>query len=162
MAENEALQKLADAGPEAEKHSATAPDLPPKRNAGRPKGAPHGPHTKASKLLDLAMKGVPPALVSKAVGIPKRTVCRHLKKFRKQFKELGNIEAYEATKQQLLSATELRLLKSLNDEAKHKKASLSSVAFAMEKVHQAGRLEKNQSTKNLAVSFAGIPSKTDK
>lgn len=162
MAENEALQKLADAGPEAEKHSATAPDLPPKRNAGRPKGAKNGIHTKATRFLDLALKNVPPSEISKAIDVPVRTVKDHLAKFRKKFKELGAVKEYEASKQQLLSATELRMLKSLNDESKHKKASLSSVAFAFEKLHQAGRLERNQSTKNLAVSFAGIPSKTDK
>jgi len=44
-------------------------------------------------------------------------------------------------------------MRSLVDETKHEKATLTSAAYAMDVLYKIGRLERGQSTSNVAVVY---------
>lgn len=124
-----------------------------KRKTGRPKGSKHSPKAieqrKLAQMLSLAAKNVPAAQIARCIDMNERTVQHRLKKFDKLFKELKNVKDYENVRADLLSATELKMLKSLMSEDKIAKASLNNVAYAFQQVFNANRLTRGQSTANV-------------
>jgi hypothetical protein len=71
------------------------------------------------------------------------------------------IKGFEDIKTSVLSATEALLLANMVDSTKLEKANLNNVAYAFTQVHQANRLERGQSTQNLAGIYA-LVSQIDK
>lgn len=104
------------------------------------------------KVIDLHFKGVSNSLISKAVGLTPDTVSRTLKRFKETFKELDNVEDFEASREKLYSATELKVLKALNDDSKLSDASYASIAASLKTIHHARRLESGLSTSNSEVN----------
>lgn len=81
--------------------------------------------------------------------------------FRSFLEKLGgaqDVESYENARIQLLASVEEKLLATLLDEEKLQKASLNNVGYAFTQIHQALRLEKNQSTNNLGIATRIIES----
>jgi hypothetical protein len=68
------------------------------------------------------------------------------------------IERYEANKPSVLSGAEKILLQDMLDPDKREKASLNNVAYAYDKVFQANRLERGQSTDNTSIIIKEIKS----
>jgi len=60
-------------------------------------------------------------------------------------------EAFSRSKAEVLEAVQLKLTASLVDPAKISKATLGNVAYAVSKLHDMTRLERNQSTSNVSV-----------
>jgi len=113
-------------------------------------------------ILDLKHRGLNNNQISKALAISNPTVSKVLKKYEDIFTELSNIDNYEQVRDKLFSATELRLLKSLNDENKIKDATLSQVSSAFDKVRTGRRLEQGLSTANNAteIRYTSVSSDT--
>lgn len=61
------------------------------------------------------------------------------------------VDAYRSVKADLLDAAEMELMASLMQPEKMEKASLNNVAYAFQQIHNAGRLERGESTSNLSV-----------
>lgn len=81
-------------------------------------------------------------------GCDKSYIYRALKEFEDILKDPESAQAYHENKAGLLTAIELRLAKQLINEDVLKGASLNNVAYSFQAVHNANRLERNQSTQN--------------
>lgn len=123
---------------------------------GRPKGVTRRATNLSSRerkeiMVQLA-ENIPHAAIAAQFGISDSTVASIRNEFSQIFKSLGKVEPYRKVKADLFDATELELLKSLNDSDKLERASLNQVAYSLQVVHNAGRLEKNLSTANVNVN----------
>jgi hypothetical protein len=131
-----------------------------KNKGGRPKGAKTRKavvaQKKVAKVLDLRARGLSVAEISGAVALCDTRVKDILRQFRPVFAELENNEAYQNVRRDLLSATELLLLKSLNDPEKLAKSTLNGAAYAFKQVFDARRLESNLSTANVATQKVDV------
>ena len=104
-------------------------------------------------VLNYAIRGLEPYEIAKATGLTsivcKDVIDRH-KCFFEEVKELQNVEAYKNLRNDLFNVAEIKTLRSLTNEEKHKKASLGQVATAFKTIHTARRLEEDLSTENIA------------
>jgi predicted transcriptional regulator len=136
--------------------------LPAKQRnkGGRPKGRKNSREViqvkKTAKVLELRARGLSQSEIAGAVGLSETRVKQLVQQFKPVFSELENIEAYQSVRKDLLSATELVLLKSLNDPEKLSKASANGIAYSFSQIFQARRLETGQSTQNVQQSVVAI------
>lgn len=125
----------------------------PKNKGGRPKGRKDSKSVvqvkKTAKVLELRARGLSQSEIAGAVGLSETRVKQLVQQFKPVFTELENIEAYQSVRKDLLNATELLLLKSLNDPEKLQKASANAIAYSFSQIFSARRLESNQSTANV-------------
>lgn len=134
--------------------------MPVKGKRGRPKGRketkPTQVRRKVSKVLDLRARGLSISEIAKATDLGMTRTKEILREFRPVFNSLDNVEQYQHVRRDLLSATELELLKSLNDSEKISKSTLNGAAYAFKQVFDARRLESGQSTQNVQQSVVTI------
>lgn len=127
-----------------------------KNNGGRPKGKKSSKeaqrNSRDSRIVELAVKGVPKTEIAKITDTSRKQVYRILDKFKPVFTELENVHEYQDVKSQLFNASELKLLKSMMSQDKLDKASVNNLAYAFQQIFTAGRLERNQSTSNVSQS----------
>lgn len=132
----------------------------PKNKGGRPKGRKDSKAVvqvkKTAKVLELRARGLSQSEIAGAVGLSETRVKQLVQQFKPVFSELENIEAYQSVRKDLLSATELVLLKSLNDPEKLSKASANGIAYSFSQIFQARRLETGQSTQNVQQSVITV------
>lgn len=125
----------------------------PKRT-GRPKGRKTSGRVvqqkRVAKILDLRARGLSVSEIGGAVGLKDGRVKDVLRKFRGVFTELQNHEQYQSVRRDLLNATELLILKSMNDPEKVANANLNQAAYAFKQIYDARRLEDGLSTSNVA------------
>jgi predicted transcriptional regulator len=107
-------------------------------------------------VLELRARGLSQSEIAGAVGLSETRVKQLIQQFKPVFSELENIEAYQSVRKDLLSATELLLLKSLNDPEKLQKASANAIAYSFSQIFSARRLESGQSTSNVATQTIAI------
>ena len=88
--------------------------------------------------------------IGKYFGCCTTTVHNNLKPFLNMLADGADLQAYNAQKSHLLDAVELKLLNTVVDEEKLKKATLHQAASALNIVSGIGRLEKGLSTENVA------------
>lgn len=103
-----------------------------------------------SQALHLAALKRPVQEIARAVKLPPSTTCRLLKRYGSWLQELEHIEDYTNTRSQLLSAGELKLFKSMMEQEKLDKASVNNLAYSMRQLYDMGRLERGESTSNVA------------
>lgn len=139
--------------------------VPAKKKTGRPKGRKDSKAVvqvrKTAKVLELRARGLSQSEIAGAVGLSETRVKQLIQQFKPVFTELENIEAYQAVRRDLLSATELLLLKSLNDPEKLSKASANQIAYSFGQIFSARRLEAGQSTSNVATQTVTISLQAD-
>lgn len=132
----------------------------PKNKGGRPKGRKDSKAVvqvkKTAKVLELRARGLSQSEIAGAVGLSETRVKQLVQQFKPVFSELENIEAYQSVRKDLLSATELVLLKSLNDPEKLNKASANAIAYSFSQIFSARRLESGQSTQNVQQSVINV------
>lgn len=102
-------------------------------------------------LMQLAEQ-VPQTAIAAQFGISDSAVAAIRDEFGVIFRTLKDVDKYRKVKAELFDAVELQTLKSLSNSEKHERASLNQVAYTMQVLHNAGRLEKNQSTANVNVN----------
>ena len=129
----------------------------PRRKRGRPKGPGRqrrviGDRLKA-QVVALRARGIPSAIVGRELGISTSAVTRITSHFNGLLQELNSVQEFREKKGEILEAGQIRVLKSLLDEAKISSANLTQTARAFEVLHKASRLEANQSTDNRAISL---------
>lgn len=112
--------------------------------------------TEARYIISLKSKGLGIRKIAKVTGRACSTIQRCLKKHEEMFEELANVDAYRGFRRDMLTATEYRLLKSVEDPEKIKAANLRDTAYAFREVTQARRLEEGQSTSNVSQQIARV------
>jgi predicted transcriptional regulator len=131
-----------------------------RNKGGRPKGRKNSREViqvkKTAKVLELRARGLSQSEIAGAVGLSETRVKQLVQQFKPVFSELENIEAYQSVRKDLLTATELVLLKSLNDPEKLNKASANAIAYSFSQIFSARRLESGQSTQNVATQTVTI------
>ena len=129
-----------------------------KRKPGRPKGSKPCKAVQRSrthaKVLEYRALGVPVRDIAKAAGLGLTRTKQLIKQFEPTFNRLKDIEQYRDVRQELLTATELRLLESVNDPAKLADATLRDCAYSFDLLYKAGRLERGESTANTSVAVS--------
>lgn len=84
-------------------------------------------------------------------GVSKQSAHERLRKFTKFIEDPTAIIAYRDNKGALLEAVELELLVALADPGRLQKATTGNVAYAIDKINNALRLERNQPTAHVEV-----------
>jgi len=110
---------------------------------------------KKAKALDLAAKGLPVSDIAKAVELPRSTVSDLIKKFSPIFKKLPDVRQYRDIKADILAASQLAALESAFSGNKLAKASFTSTLNGFEILNKAERLDRGESTENVASKFTG-------
>jgi hypothetical protein len=107
-----------------------------------------------AKALKLRTQGNTYEEIGSILGVSKNAVHKAIHNFEAFLQEAGQpgvLQAFQDNRGQLLSAIEMRMLRSLVDEEAISKASLNNRAYAFEKIHAARRLEEGKSTENVSV-----------
>jgi hypothetical protein len=99
-------------------------------------------------ILEQAALGVPANAIARQISRAPQSVCNVLKRFQGVFTELVNVKDYTQVRSPVLDAAELRMLKSLMDEASIEKATLNNRAYAYRQIVDSNRLWKGLSTSN--------------
>ena len=131
-----------------------------KRKGGRPKGVKRA----ASKLtqgelatvvLDYA-RGMEQRQIAQKMGVSDAAVSQILDKFKPAFGELHNVEEYRKAKADILDSVQLQTLKSMTCPEKQASANLAQLSVAFDVLNKHGRLERGQSTSNVATQHVSI------
>lgn len=105
-------------------------------------------------LLEYKAKGLPIEQAARAAKCPPSTAYRALERYAGWLQELEHIKDYEETRAQLLSAGELRLIKSMLKESTlakaEEKGAVNALAYGLKQLHDMRRLELGLSTSNVA------------
>ena len=105
------------------------------------------------KAMKLRFKhGLPYQAIADYLHCSKSAVHKALKPLEKLIKNPDEIENFKSQRTNILTGVEIKLIESLVDGEKHKKASLNNTAYAFTQIHNARRLEEGLSTSNLAVN----------
>lgn len=131
-----------------------APAAAPKRNkGGRPVGSKESREAKKEKqnrkIIELAQNNVPVRAIAQAVGMSKQSVQMRLTDFRKMLKTLERMPDWESRKADFFSAAQWQTLKYMMKPDKMEKASFNNLAYGLTQLHQATRLERQQTTANV-------------
>jgi transcriptional regulator with XRE-family HTH domain len=102
------------------------------------------------EVLSLHLKGATQEQIAKAIGRSPKTILNILNIYRPFFKELANVEEYRTVRRDLLTAAELKAVRSVLDDDKHERANLRDAAYTLTQVNNARRLEEELSTSNTA------------
>ena len=88
--------------------------------------------------------------ISDQLSVPKSTVVDALKPYLAMIEQPEALEHYRTRKADILEAAEMELVSSLVDPVKLEKASTNNIAYAFGQLNTAIRLERGQSTANVA------------
>ena len=94
-------------------------------------------------------------LIAKQFGVSRQAIAKSLKPFLQFLENPGQVEAYRENRAEFLDSAEIRLLQQIIDEGKLKAASVNNLAYAIGQLNNIGRLERGQSTTNVAL-VAGL------
>lgn len=125
-----------------------------RRPTGRPKGAKQAEKRltikKVNKILGMHLRGASNKEIVEVTDSSPNSVVKLLQTFREAFKNIEHLGAYRSVRNDLLDATELMALKSLNDSSKLEGATWRDVAVGFEKIVKANRLYHGQSSENVS------------
>lgn len=131
-----------------------------RKRAGRPRGAYRaGQKLTAREHAEIVMQhvaGVPNKDIARAHRVSDATISLLLAKFQPLFSGLENVSEYKAIQSDLLDATGLQVLKSMNLMSKHDNATLGELARAYDVVNKHSRLTKGLSTSNVSEKSESI------
>lgn len=93
--------------------------------------------------------------IASKFGVSRQAVQQALDKFNKFIESPENTAAYQDNKAQLLDTAQFKILNELLDSEKLEKASINNLAYAYSQLDQSARLERGQSTANIAYADYG-------
>ena len=96
-------------------------------------------------VLRYRLRGYTQADIAAKLNVAPSTISQRLSTFSALF-DLEAIVAYKAMRIQIFSATEAMLISELWDPAKRSKASLNNIAYALDRINNARRLEEGIAT----------------
>jgi transcriptional regulator with XRE-family HTH domain len=132
----------------------------PKNKGGRPKGAKRSikrlqQMEVASIAVDYA-RGIPQKEIARKLGVSDSAITLVLDKFRPFFQELGNVEEYRQAKADILDSLQLQTLKAISNPERIETAPLNQLAYTYDILTKHGRLERGQSTSNVATQTVTV------
>ena len=89
--------------------------------------------------------------IGRMMGVTKQTVLYHIKPLLPVLESAELLPAYQENRADILDGIQARLAGNLLDKDKVQKATLGNVAYAMKQLNDISRLERDQSTSNVAV-----------
>ncbi len=105
-----------------------------------------------SKIVDLYfLKKVSITDIAKVLDCSPAYIFSVIKPFRNLLADDSTLQAFEKNKSKILTTAEMKILNELLRDDKLKEASANNLAYAFQQMFNANRLEKNQSTQNIAV-----------
>lgn len=106
-----------------------------------------------AKALKLRLQGNTLEEIGKVFGVTRAAVHDALQRFQAftNKTDTGTLTAYSENRSELFNTVEHHLTESLLDGDALAKASLNNRAYALKVIHEARRLESNQSTSNISV-----------
>jgi hypothetical protein len=107
-----------------------------------------------AKALKLRVQGNTYEEIASVFGVTKGAVHAALNKFESFLTDAGQpgvLQAFQDNRGHLLTAIEMRLMRSMVDEEAISKATLNNRAYAFQQIHAARRLEEGKSTENVSV-----------
>lgn len=104
-------------------------------------------------IVDDFLSGLSEKQIAKKYNISVDTVRNCLNPIRRIVKPYTKeqLEYYRENKADLIDAVQFKIILEMANDQKVKKASLKDLSTAFEKLHTAGRLERNQSTDNISM-----------
>lgn len=136
---------------------ARLPDPVPRRRRGRPVGSGRKRRVIPDKLKNQALvlkaRGLPQSIIARELDLDPATVSRISSQYSGLLQELETVQEFRDAKGDLLDAAQAKVLKSLVNEGKLDKATLYHVAYALDVLYKSNRLERNQSTANVATTL---------
>ena len=106
------------------------------------------------KALKLRLKGMAYGDIGQAMGCTASAVHQALKPFLAMVGSVEHLDAYKEHKADVLDGVQLTLARDLLDKDKRAKATLGNVAYAIRQLNDITRLERDQSTANIAYAHA--------
>lgn len=145
------------------------PNIPlPNKRRGRPKSNGAGkkrrsltPYEKcqATKLL---ISGAPVRAVARALKTSTSTINTQVRDLIATLPSQEDIKLFQQQKHQVIEGSMLKLFKSINNDDKHKRASLQNLAYAAKQIHTIQRLENGQSTANVSTQVTHLSAECGK
>ena len=116
-------------------------------------------HRKLLQIVAMSQAGLPTKAIAKELSLCRQTVNKYLKKQEEFFPHLKQVDHYRVNKESLIQAVESQALQSIADSLKNTAPNVRDASLAFRTLHQASRLESNQSTQNINnnVQFSGTP-----
>lgn len=105
------------------------------------------------KILELKTKGLQNVEIAKVVDCSPDTITRSLKRIEEWFGDLPTREdqkSYSEARSEILTAAEMKMLRSMLSGSKMDEAGLASITSAFRAIFQSRRLEEGKSTANVA------------
>lgn len=138
-----------DAGSVLERIGISSPDRRTiKQRKGSRKRKTQLTTSEIAKVADLHTKGLGQKEIARVIERSQCAVANTLKHLGLLEKSLESAKAYRDARDVVFTATEQRLIQSINDPSKHRAASLRDCAYAFKEIYHAGRLERGLSTSN--------------
>jgi len=110
---------------------------------------------RGAAAVEMKTRGLNAHEIARATSVPQTTVKGILDKYSKVFKALPKVAEFQQIKADLLDAEKLTALETAVSQSKLNKASFLALVTGAEKLHKMSRLERNQSTDNVAHKHFG-------
>jgi hypothetical protein len=104
------------------------------------------------RALNLALSGTSYANIARIMGVTTSAVHQQIKPLMELIGDPTTLRAYQMNKADALEGIQAQLARSLLDKDKLRKANLGNVAYAMRQLNDMLRLERGESTANVAVA----------
>ena len=98
------------------------------------------------------VNGLSESDIARMQGISRQAVNQALKPYKSLIADPVKLRAYKDNRSLIFDGLESELVSLCLVKDKHKKATLGNVAYALDKVYNINRLEKNQSTQNININ----------
>lgn len=103
------------------------------------------------KALALRLKGNTYKDIANMMGVTEQGVHAHLKPFLPLLEHAEGLPAFKANQADIYDVVRSKLIGSMIEPEKLQKASVNNLAYAAKAMHEMSRLERDQSTSNVAV-----------
>lgn len=103
-----------------------------------------------AKVLDLMTKDLSVNEIARAVDLAPSTVCKYIDEWKILLPEIDKVDQWNISKGSILDAATSSMLKKVLERSDDPKASVNNLAYALQQVHNIKRLEKGESTQNVA------------
>jgi predicted transcriptional regulator len=104
------------------------------------------------KALQMFLAGTSMADIGRTMGVTRSAIQKHLKPLTDIIGDPEQLRAFQATKAEVMDGLQKAIAGRMLDKDKLQKASINNLAYAMRQVYDMGRLERDQSTQNVAVA----------
>ena len=131
-------------------------EKPKKKRKCRKRGIARLSRKSQAEIVYEHAKGTPSYELAAIYGVSDATISMLLARFKPLFQDIDKVKDYRQIQTELLDATGLQVLKSMNDTAKHDSASLAELARAYDVVNKHSRLTKGLSTSNVSEKSESI------